>query len=99
MSADFFQNYLFQNILSETLSECQTVWIQIRTDLSVLIWFQTVCKGYQFDTKIAASQERVKGHTPLFSIMLIVSISYFISVDLINVLSKSLTSPVLTQKA
>ena len=30
-SATLFQNYLFQKILSETLSECQTVWIQTRT--------------------------------------------------------------------
>ena len=42
--------------LSGTLSECQRVWIQIRTDvLSVLIWIQTVCKGYQQVTKFAAS--------------------------------------------
>ena len=60
-SADFFQNYLFQKILSGTLSECQTVWIQVRTDiLSVLIWVQTVCKGYQQTTKFTASKERVK---------------------------------------
>ena len=40
---------------------CQTVWIQIRTDiLSVLIWVQTVCKGYQQTTKVASSKERVK---------------------------------------
>ena len=37
------------------------VWIQIRTDiLSVLIWVQTVCKGYQQTTKVAARKERVK---------------------------------------
>ena len=47
-SADFFFKINFQQILSGTLSECQTVWSQIRTDiLSVLIWFQTVCKNYQ----------------------------------------------------
>ena len=43
------------------------VWIQIRTDiLSVLIWVQTVCKGYQHpaDDKVAACKERVK--PPLF---------------------------------
>ena len=52
-SADFFQNIFFQKILSGTLSECQTVWIQIRTDiLSVLIWVQAVCKGYQKTTKV-----------------------------------------------
>ena len=59
-SADFFQNQLFQKILSGALIECQTVWIQIRTDiLSVLIWVQTVCKGYQQMTKVATSKERV----------------------------------------
>ena len=59
-SADFFQNLLFQKIISGTLTECQTVWIQIRTDiLSVLIWVQTVCKGYQQTTKVAASKGRV----------------------------------------
>ena len=49
-SADFFQNELFRKILSGTLSE------------SVLIWVQTVCKGYQQMTKGAASKDlkRVK---------------------------------------
>ena len=47
-SADFVQNLLFQKNLSGTLFECQTVWIHIRTDiLSVLIWVQTVRKGYR----------------------------------------------------
>ena len=42
-SADFFQK-----VLSGTPPECQTVWIQIRSDiLSGLVWVQTVCKGYQ----------------------------------------------------
>ena len=37
-----------------TLSECQTVWTQIRIDvLSVLIWVQTVCKGYQQTIQVA----------------------------------------------
>ena len=43
-SADFFQNHLFWKILSGIPSECQTIWIQI------LIWVQTVCKGYQQTT-------------------------------------------------
>ena len=42
----FFQNK--KKHISRTLSECQTVWIHIRTNiLSVLILVQTVCKGYQ----------------------------------------------------
>ena len=42
------------NFLSGTLSECQTVWIQIRTNImSVLIWIQTVCKVNQQTTKFA----------------------------------------------
>ena len=32
-SADFFQNRLFQKILSGIPSECQTVWIQIRAGI------------------------------------------------------------------
>ena len=48
-----FSKLTLKNLL-ETLSECQTVWIQIRTDvLSVLIWVQTVCKGYQQATRTA----------------------------------------------
>ena len=48
LSADFFHKKLFQKNLSGTLSECYKVWIQIRIDiLSVLIWVQTVFKGYQ----------------------------------------------------
>ena len=40
-----FLNQLFQKILSGTQSECQTVWIQIRSDiLSGLVWVYTVCK-------------------------------------------------------
>ena len=32
------------------------IWIQIRAKiLSVLIWVQTVCKGYQQTTKVAGS--------------------------------------------
>ena len=49
-SVNNYQNQPFRkkNSISGTLSECQTVWNQIRTDvLSVLIWIQTVCKGYQ----------------------------------------------------
>ena len=60
LSADFFQNKLFQIKLSGTASECQMVWNLIRTDiLSVLIWTQTVCKGYQQMIKVATSKESV----------------------------------------
>ena len=53
LSADFFQNKLIRKILSRIPLECQTVWIQIRPDtLSGLIWFQTVCKGYQQMTPV-----------------------------------------------
>ena len=59
-SADIFQNELFQKILSETLSECQTVWIQIRPDrMSGLVLVQTVCQNYQQTTKFAAGRQRV----------------------------------------
>ena len=51
---------IYKKNLSGTLSECQKVWIQIRADiLLVLIWVQTVYKGYQQTTKVSASKERV----------------------------------------
>ena len=57
----FFKFNFFKKFFQELLSECQTVCIQIRTDiLSVLIWVQTVCKGYQQMTNIATCKERVK---------------------------------------
>ena len=38
---------IFQNILSGMPSECQTVWIQIRTNILLgLIWVQTVGKDH-----------------------------------------------------
>ena len=50
----------FVKILSRTLSECQMFWIQMRTDvLSVLIWVQTVFKGYKQTTNVATSKESV----------------------------------------
>ena len=61
LSADFFQNQLFQQILSGTLPECQAVWICIRMDIvSALIWVQTVCKGdLLIDDKVAASRKEL----------------------------------------
>ena len=51
----------FKKLLSGTLLECQTVWIQISTDFSsILIWLQTVCKGYQQTTKVSACRHRVR---------------------------------------
>ena len=58
----FFSKLTFSK--NSFISECQAVWIQIRTDvLSVLIRVQTVsefAKGYQQTTKVAASKERFK---------------------------------------
>ena len=53
-SGDYFSKSIFlEKIQSGIQSECQTVWVQIRTDiLSVLIWVQTVCKGYQQTTLV-----------------------------------------------
>ena len=58
------QNKLFQkNAIRNTIHESQTVWIQIRTNiLSVLIWVQTVFKGYQQTTQITSSKEGVNLH-------------------------------------
>ena len=59
-SVDFFYLQIkltFQIILSGIVLECQT----LRTDaLSVLIWVQTVRKGNQETTKVAASKIKVK---------------------------------------
>ena len=56
----FFNINIFKKFSSRTLSECQTVWIQIRTDiLSVLIWIQNVSKGYQQTTIVTTSKKRV----------------------------------------
>ena len=51
----------FKIKLSNKFFQEQMVWIQIRIHiLLLLIWVQTVCKGYQQMTKVAASKERVK---------------------------------------
>ena len=47
-SADFFQNQLIRKILSGISSECQTVWIQIRPDISDLVSRQKVKVGVVF---------------------------------------------------
>ena len=48
LHAVYFFFMLLQKNLSRTLSECKTVWIQIGTNiLLLLIWVQSVCKGYQ----------------------------------------------------
>ena len=60
-SADFISKLTFSKILSRILSDCQTIWTQIRTDkMSVLIWVQTICISYQQTTKVSTGKERVK---------------------------------------
>ena len=60
LSADFFQNYFFLNILSGIPWECQMVWIQIRTDvLSVLILVQTVLQRLSADNKSCCLQGKI----------------------------------------
>ena len=55
------------------LSECQTVWIQIKTDiLLVFIWVQTVCKGYWQMTQLSTGMQRVIA-CKYFSVQYIVS--------------------------
>ena len=71
-SADFFSKSTFSKIsFTNTIrdSECQTVWIQIRTNIMlVLIWVQTVCKVYQQTTKVASR----KGKSNPYVIILII---------------------------
>ena len=46
---NFFKKKKFRNTIR--VSNCLPFWIQIRND--VLIWVQTVCKGYQQMTEVA----------------------------------------------
>ena len=57
-SADFFENKLFQNILSGTLtlSECQRVCILIRTDKTSVLIF---CKVCQQITKVTTARKEL----------------------------------------
>ena len=51
-----FRNQLFPKIekFLHEYHQCQSVWIQIRPIiLSDLIWFQTVCNGYQLTTLVS----------------------------------------------
>ena len=50
--------------LSGILSDCRTVWIQIRTDvLSVLIWIKTACKGFSRRQKLSLARKELKSLT------------------------------------
>ena len=52
---------ILKNYFMNAISECLMVWIQIRTDiLLVLNWVQTVCKGHQQTKKVSSSKERIK---------------------------------------
>ena len=54
--------FFFQDGLSK-ISFRNTLWVSkrfgSRSGLSVLVWIQTVCKGYQKTTKVTDSMERV----------------------------------------
>ena len=55
-----FSILTFQKNLSGTLSECKTVWIQIRTDiLSVLILVQTICKIISRSQKLPLARKEL----------------------------------------
>ena len=59
-AAFFFLSFFSSKILSGTLSDCQMVWIQIRTDfLFVLNWIQSVFKGYEQTTKVATIKKEL----------------------------------------
>ena len=77
----YFKINFFKKIFRE-YNQCQTVWIQIRTDaLSVLIWGQTVCKGYQQTAKMTSSM--VRGHFTvlLLNKLIITKLSTFFSIQ------------------
>ena len=78
----FFKISFFKK-KSGTLSECQTIWTQIRTDImSVLIWVQTICKGYQRTTKVVASKERAQQLDKNYSVSPLTSSLEFLVVPL-----------------
>ena len=56
-SADFFQNELIRKIMIRVLDSLDPFRTNI---LSVLIWVQTVCKGYQQTIKLTTCKERAK---------------------------------------
>ena len=59
-SADFLQIKVLKINHPGPPSECQTVWIQIKTDiLLVFIWVQTVCKRLLADDKIITGMQKV----------------------------------------
>ena len=59
-SADFLQIKFLKINHPGPPSECQTVWIQIKTDiLLVFIWVQTVCKRLLTDDKLSTGMQRV----------------------------------------
>ena len=76
-SADFFfkkRKKSFRNIM---------LWIEISTDiLSVLVWVQIVCKGYQQTTKVGTSKERVNVLFPSVYVLLCKNFFFFYSFDL-----------------
>ena len=56
---NFFKTKFQEHYQVSNTIKCQTVWIQIRTNvlfrtdvLLVLIWVQVVCKGYQQMKKV-----------------------------------------------
>ena len=59
-SADFLQNEVFTNKPPEPLSECQAIWIQIKTDI---LWsssgFKLFAKDYWQTTHFPAGMQRV----------------------------------------
>ena len=58
----------FFSILLVTLSQCQTVWIQIRTDtLSLLIWALTFCKAIGRRQKSPPTWKELNPSVSLFS--------------------------------
>ena len=58
VSLSFFKINFFHKILSRTIPECKTVWIQISPDVvSGLIWVQTICKNHQQMTKFTAGRQ------------------------------------------
>ena len=58
-SADFFKIIFFRKFFQEHYQSFKR-WTQIRTDgRSILIWVQTVCKGYQQTEKLPLARKEL----------------------------------------
>ena len=78
-SVDFFSNIeFFEKLFSGILSDCQTVWIQVRPAFRrAWIWVQTVCKSYHQTTLVGQVSTLHDGYFFVF----LSSVDFFFKID------------------